>query len=209
MLCFLETWAGPIKEVVLIIVAIVGAVVAVIGLNTWRKQLGGTVEYELARRLLREVYQLREALQSVRFPFISAKEMELTEDDGQAPENDKEKRYRELAKAYQNRYQKVNSARSALEGTLLEVEVLWDTSLLSKVRKLYKWDGELYAAILDHLDTITSDVSDGGRTAEDKAKTRKKLYARGDRNKDEFLKGLQQDIKDIEKDVTPHLKQFV
>lgn len=207
--CFFVEWGGPIKEVILTAVAVAGAVVAVIGLTTWRRQLGGTVEYELARRLLKEVYQFREALQSVRFPFISAKEMELTEEEGPPPKNDKDKRYRELAKAYQNRYVRVNEARNSLEATLLEVEVIWGQELIAKVKKLYDWDGELYAAIMDHLDAISSDVPHGGRQPGDIKKTRDTIYVRGDKSKDEFLKGLQADIQEIEKDVKPHLKRFV
>jgi hypothetical protein len=206
--CFFVEWGEPIKEFILTAVAVAAAVVAIIGLTTWRRQLGGTAEYELARRILKEVYQFREALQSVRFPFISVREMELTEEDGPPPTNDKDKRYRELAKAYQNRYIRVNETKSALEATLLEVEVLWGTELIAKVRKLYNWDGELYAAILDHLDAISSDVSHGGRQSVDIKKTRDTMNARGDKNKDEFLQGLQADIQEIEKDVKPHLKRF-
>lgn len=206
--CFFADWGDPLKEFILTVVAVVGAVVAVLGLRTWRKQLGGTAEYELARRLLREVYQFREALQSVRFPFISAREMELTEEDGPSPTNDKDKRYRELAKAYQNRYTRVNNARNELEATLLEVEVLWGTELITKVRKIYSWDGELYAAILDHLDAISSDVPQGGRQPEDIKKTRDIMNARGDKSKDKYFQGLQADIGEIEKDVKPHLKRY-
>lgn len=207
--CFLAEWADPIKEFFLTLAAVAGAVVAAFGLSTWRKQLGGTAEYELARRLLREIYQFREALQSVRFPFISVKEMELSEEDGPPPSNDKNKRYRELAKAYQTRYSRVNDARNALEATLLEVEVLWGIELLSKVRALYKWDGELYTEILNHLDTIISDAPDRGSTPDERARTREIIYARGDKNKDKFLLGLHCDIQDIEKDVKPHLKRFI
>ncbi len=203
--CFLSEWAEPIKEFVLTLAAVVGVVVAVIGLTTWRKQLGGTAEYELAKRLLREVYQFREALQSVRFPFISAKEMELSDEDGLPPSNDKDKRYRELAKAYQTRYFPVNNARNALEATLLEVEVLWGNELLSKVRALYKWDGELYTEILNHLDAITSDA----QTPDERARTKEIIYSKGDKSKDKFLLGLHADIQDIERDVKPHLKRFI
>lgn len=39
------------------------------GLQTWRAQLKGTTEYELARNLLRSVYKTKEAINHLRAPF--------------------------------------------------------------------------------------------------------------------------------------------
>jgi len=205
----MEAWFSLIKDIVVALVAIIGSGVAVIGLSTWRRQLEGTAQYELARRLLKEVYQFREALQSVRFPFIAVKEMELSDDEGPPPANDKDRRNRELAKAYQNRYDRVYDARNALEATLLEVEVLWGAELVEKVKKLYSWDGELYGAIMDHLDTIISDAPRGGRSSEDIRRTREIINSRGNRKEDKFLSGLQSDIQKIEMELKPHLKRAV
>ncbi len=182
-----------LKEIVLTIAAIVGSGVAIIGLTTWRRQLAGTVEYELARRLLKEVYQFREALQSVRFPGGSITIAAL---------KDKEKRYQETREKYVNRYRKVNEARAALDLTLLEVEVLWGVALCSKVQGLYKHDGKLYAFILDYLRAIQKDN-------ELDASTEDIIFCVGDKDKDDFLKKLQQDIQEIEKEVKPYLRRFV
>lgn len=209
MVCLMEVWVSLIKDVIVAFAAIIGAGVAVIGLSTWRHQLEGTAQYELARRLLKEVYQFREALQSVRFPFIAVKEMELSDNEGPPPTNDKDRRHRELAKAYQNRYGRVYDTRNALEATLLEVEVLWGAELVEKVRKLYNWDGELYAAIMDHLDTIISDAPSGGRNIENIRRTRETINSRSNRREDKFLSGLQSDIQQIEMELKPHLKRAV
>ncbi|MDL0433149.1 hypothetical protein QPM17_18570 [Marinobacter sp. TBZ242] len=205
----MDVWISPVKDIVVALAAIIGSGVALIGLSTWRRQLEGTAEYELARRLLKEVYQFREALQSVRFPFIAVKEMELSDDEGPAPVNDKDRRHRELAKAYQNRYDRVYDARNALEATLLEVEVLWGAELVEKVRKLYSWDAELYAAIMEHLDTVISDAPNGGRNLADRQRTREIINSRGNRKEDKFLSGLQGDIQEIERNLKPHLKRRV
>ena len=55
--CTLKLWVEPAKEIILTIAAIIGVVVAFVGLRTWRKQLKGNTEYELARRFLHSVYR--------------------------------------------------------------------------------------------------------------------------------------------------------
>ena len=57
-----------IKDIALTCGTIVGIYVAIRGLNTWNRQLRGTSEYDLARRVLRCVYRHRDALISVSVP---------------------------------------------------------------------------------------------------------------------------------------------
>jgi hypothetical protein len=61
----LEAMAA-LRELVLIAASSIAAVVALLGLRTWKKQLKGRTDYELARRLLKSAYAVRDALQIVR-----------------------------------------------------------------------------------------------------------------------------------------------
>src|SRR6266853_4932187 len=63
-----------IREVVVTLAAAVGAVVAAIGLSTWRRQLRGGHSFELARRLLRSANRVRGAISQLRNPFVSPAE---------------------------------------------------------------------------------------------------------------------------------------
>jgi len=42
-----------LKDIVIIFAAISGAVVAILGLSTWKRQLKGKVEYDLAKKILK------------------------------------------------------------------------------------------------------------------------------------------------------------
>ena len=57
-----------IKDIFTCLAAITASVVAVLGLQAWKKQLKGKTEYELAQRLLRGVYRVRNAFADVRNP---------------------------------------------------------------------------------------------------------------------------------------------
>jgi hypothetical protein len=59
-------WVGLAKDAITGIAAGVASVVAVAGLHTWKRQLHGNTNYELARGLLRSAYKLREAIRWVR-----------------------------------------------------------------------------------------------------------------------------------------------
>jgi len=54
-------------------------VVAALGLQAWRTQLKDKTEYELARRVLRAVYQVRDSRQAVRNRVQSSPEIQEME----------------------------------------------------------------------------------------------------------------------------------
>lgn len=64
-----------IRDVVVMSAEAGGAVIAGLGLKTWRRQLRGHTEYDLVRRLLRAAYSVRDQVASVRSPFIWEGEM--------------------------------------------------------------------------------------------------------------------------------------
>ncbi len=61
-----------IRELVTIVSFIIGSYVALVGLSTWKKQIKGRTEYDLAKSALRTVYKAREAILFARNPFIKA-----------------------------------------------------------------------------------------------------------------------------------------
>src|SRR5258708_31563621 len=115
------------KDIVVAGAAVVGAAVAVLGLNTWNRQLKGGAEYELARRLLKVTYRLRDAIKSVRHPVMWAAEMPAPPEDKAANMSHEERSYYGSSRTYQVRWQRVADVRTDLQTELLEAEVLWGT----------------------------------------------------------------------------------
>lgn len=71
-----QSYLSFIKDVVTIISLSVGGAVAITGLRTWKKQLQGTSKYELARRTLKATYQLKDAINDLRYSGIYNYEIE-------------------------------------------------------------------------------------------------------------------------------------
>ena len=132
---YIETSAS-LTDIIATFAAAGGLVIASIGLSTWKKQLRGTSEYELAKRLMLEVYQLRDALRSTRNPFLSGAE---------GNEDDTEDTW-EIT-AYSKRWESVREVITRFRVTSLEAEVVWDDAIKEPSEDIHKLISELNAAL--------------------------------------------------------------
>lgn len=206
--CILQ-YSGAVKDVVLTGAAVVGAYVAVRGLNTWNRQLKGGVEYDLTRRLLRTTYRLREAIKGVRNPVMWAAEMPSP------PEEERRSMSREAihhygqGRAYQLRWDKVTEIRNELQTELLEGEVLWGNELHKKYELLFKLQHELFVTIHTYLRATDPGRSEQSREATQQVleKRRDVMYDLSGESPDEFTQDLAAAIAGIESFLKPHLRK--
>lgn len=194
-----------VKDIVLTLAAIVAGYVGIRGLGTWRRQLRGNTEYQLAKSMLTSVYELREAISSVRNPFMQySKEPDLPEDKLKEL-SQREREWHALAQAYQRRWEPVPKAMAKLDANLLEAEVVWGSGIRAKANPLNRLTGELLFALQDHLEARNPDgryESPGPGLVK---KRRETLYGLGE--EDEFKERLQEVIREIENDLRPHIVQ--
>lgn len=195
------------KDVVLAVAAFVGMLVAVSGLSTWNRQLKGSVEYELTRRLLKHTYRLREAIREVRYPLMSYGPADDVE--GAAPMNREQKEYQGMVNAYRERWAKVIAARDDLRTEILEGEVVWDDEIHTKFNPLFAMQSELSNEIQLYIEVsdpqIRRDKRDelldirGGR--------RSVMYDMLGHAEDPFSDEMKATIITIESYLKPHLKK--
>jgi hypothetical protein len=172
--------------------AAVGAVtIAGLGLGTWRRQLRGTTEYDLARRLLLQVYRLRDAIDHVRQPFMSIEE---------AGER-KEGVPWEIA-AYDQRWQGVREAMVALAAAVAESEVLWGSEVTALKVRFARHVMTLRQAIEALADTKVST----GRAPTLTSDQRITLYSGSTRNA--YSDELAETIGSFEDLIKPHLPRL-
>ncbi len=146
------------KDLILAGAAITGSIVAVKGLSTWRRQLRGQAEYELAKRILKLTFQYRDAIYGVRNPFIWKYEMpDPPEEQAKNMSND-QKGFYSTSKAYDNRCNKVTEVRQALYPELLEAEVLWGKKIEEFFKVLFNLEKELYLYIRYFLKLKDPDI---------------------------------------------------
>lgn len=151
----IQPYITAAKDCVLFILAVIGSIVSILGLYTWRKQIKGKTEYDLARRFLRAAYKLRDAIAHVRNPFMSGAEMAASLADEKIskdpPEEMKFQSEKGFFAAYQKRWEQVQEAISDLSIETLEAEVLWGSKIHDLLKPIYDLVSDLRFAIEDHF----------------------------------------------------------
>lgn len=193
-----------IKDIVTALAAGTGAVVAVMGLSTWKAQLRGRTEYELARRILRATYRVRDHLQAVRNPVMSAGEISTALEEAGVEREPGPTNPPETDQAvYNRRWNRVTEALSELQVEEREAEVLWGSAFDGVFNDLRECVSDLWYVVWRHI----GDVSDrpGVRVdAEERQEIDDVLYRT--KKDDDFTKKLKLAVGDVEAQVRPHLK---
>lgn len=142
---------GGLKDVVLLGTAITGAVVAVKGLGTWKRQINGQSNYNLSKNLLISLFKYRDAIEMVRNPFMSSLEMPLPPLDERSGMNSDEIRFYGLFKAYEKRWDKVVGLQSEIYANLIEAEALWGDELSAMWKILRKKENQLLMQLQNYI----------------------------------------------------------
>ena len=138
---------GLLKDAILFVPAYVGAGVAVWGLWTWKRQLQGSDQYQVAKRLLKATLEYRNAIQEARNPFG------LAETEAGGPENERQR----MALRWERKFEPIGRTRTSLEAELLEATVLWGGDIRGQFDPLFSLEGELFVMALEQVDAVGAD----------------------------------------------------
>lgn len=117
-------WITIIKDIVVAISTASMAILAYRGITTWRKELKGKAEYQLAKNVLKAVYKVRDAFKIVRHPFIYSYEYpeKMTDHSGHLKS---EYNYEGTLNVYEKRFEKLDEAFRDLEEKHFDAQVEW------------------------------------------------------------------------------------
>lgn len=187
---FMQT-IQTITSITTAIAAIVGATTAALGLTAWKKQLKGKTDYELARRYLRAVYKIRDAIKFVRNPFIPIEEINAAlkeRGNDESPANHNES----TRAVYSLRWKKVVEAGSDLDIELREAEISWGRGAVDIEKDFEGCINTLFVSLKMFAEF------------EDVPPERDIIYDSGE--EDEYNKKLKAAMLKIENYLTPHLR---
>jgi len=206
----LDTWAtivGVGKDVVTACAALVGAGVAVWGVNAWRVQLLGKAEHDLAKKILLAVYEVENKVLLYRNQVTTSGEArEAAEKAGiKRPEGDNsefdEAAYRA---ARDQRMAEVFGALAHLRKELFEARALWGDSALEGAAELEAVVRELYGG---HLRYRRYTKERRVRVTEEQwAKVEQLVFDQGDRTSpDSFTARVASAVMKAETELRPKL----
>jgi hypothetical protein len=190
------------------IAALTAAYVGYHGLKAWRIQLHGKTEYDLARRLLRAVFRVRDQIAFVRNPFVPVGEvleaykaagvdttdLDLSRDD---------RRRDELV--YQQRMLPLASALSDLSVEILEGEVLWGPSVRTYETQLRQVVGELSGSLHLYIRDTHTKHRDEEKAMARLERTSAVVFGTGDAD-DAFYQKVVAIVAGFEALLVPHLR---
>lgn len=198
--------ASIAQNVVLSVCGVTTVVIAAMGLSTWRKQLKGTSEYQLAKDLLRSVFKVKRAFSLVRNPAVFQYEYppEMTGPTGHLkPECE----YAGNVHVYQERMKPLGEAFAELEELNLDAQVEWDDEFAEMIKPLRGCRGNLLVAIQY---TLEAKQAPHDQTAAELATTfaaGSVLYEIGDSEQDTFTPKLQGAIAAFEARLRPYIQR--
>jgi hypothetical protein len=152
-----QAYVTLIKDIITGLSALVVAIIAILGLQTWKKQLKGNTEYEIAQRLLRAIYKVREALAWVRNPYQHPSEITQAMEDYAIegdPIDDPVIKARTEWALYNNRWTKVREAFIECETVALEAEAIWGPIVKENLKPIQDCAAKLFANIESYIREI-------------------------------------------------------
>ena len=195
------------KDIIVAGSAASAAFFAYLGLSTWRKELKGKSEYQLAKDVLKSVYKVREAFKHVRNPVIFQYEYpeEMTDRHGHLKQ---ENRHEGTAHVYQERWKIMDEAFSELEGYHLDAQVEWGAEFQDVIKDLRSCRAELLVAIQRMLERMKDTYDKEVLSVDERAEERSVLYhLGGDSKHDKFTPDIDTAIEKFEKWLRPHIKK--
>jgi hypothetical protein len=198
-----QVYTSIAKDVVTAGAAITAAVVAVKGLRAWKKQLRGKTDYELARRCLRAVYRVRDAIRMVRNPMQSSEEIaHAVKEEGPSIPQHLSDDYKIQQAVYNFRLKSANDAFSELQVELLEAQVSWGGEAVAAIEPLQNCALRLRSAIRRHLRRLLRD----GQMTPARAEELEIILYVDDDLQDPFSDDIREAVEKAEKFLQRHLK---
>jgi hypothetical protein len=194
------------KDVVLAIAGVLTAVVALVGLKTWSRQLRGTADFEVARKLAKATYKLRDEIQIYRSPWIRSSEFPEGQREGGST-NPTETRANAYGHVFSARWQPVYAALQEFDTQTLEAEALWGISVRTKTDELRRLLRLLWAATESYIDNERSGGEHFKSDRDFGVKIRAEMFASTQAQDNELSNKFQYAVQAIEVELKPHLKR--
>ncbi len=185
------------KNVFSIIGTIGALTIGTLGLFTWRRQLRGTSEYELAKKAIFKAYEVQQALQAVRNPmlYLSKEEVEAG------------RRLDEELRIYDERMTHLYEKWAELQTIRLEAKAIWSDGAHNCFNEIQQRIGDMRGAIWLHFWMKGAYAGPGAKVDNNPERVKennKVVYFMSD--EDEFSKKITESIRHIEKFFGPKVR---
>lgn len=190
------------KDWLTLIIAGCGVWVAWQGLRTWRRQLKGTSQFDVAKRLMLKVYQIKQDIEYCRSSVRKISIFTHNEDGKPIPERE-QLRY-SSDREMKSRFKYTLKTISEMDFLLFESEIILD----KKLRELFQPIEEVCYVLRDSIEEYTEDYNQkNGRFRDDEERNRYRelrqiIYSR---KGDAIQTKVDSAVREIEKFIKPYV----
>jgi len=177
------------SEAIIALSAILGVIFGNSWLDTSKKKMKGKLDYDIARKYLKGILELRDAIKIVRNPFIPVGEMEAALRENGLSTDELNKKDIVNRSVYSLRWKNVQEAWTNFEEIMTEAEVSWG----NKAVEIQKDLDELIRILRGAVWLFVNYPQDFHKKGQE---NRKLLYGTHDEN-DEFAKKINAEIEKI------------
>ncbi len=196
-----------IKDILLVLTAIIANYIGIRALLSWKKQHRELTEYDIAKKLLKSIYRLKEAVENSRDRYIYFPPRSSSDPEERITETKEKRTWNGLFDYYNQRINQIIKTKSDVRGNLFEAEIIWNKEVRNKVDPLLKMANELINAIDDYVGAKHPDTHKDLRD-EVIRHNRPLVYSHSNIEKDAYRKNFEQTIEDIEEYLRPKIKKF-
>ncbi|TPQ43133.1 hypothetical protein [Cupriavidus pinatubonensis] len=197
------TTVTAIKDAILALAGVTTALVAVVGLNSWRRELHGKTEYETARNLIRTTYKLREAFDDARQPLVMGGEFP----SGYIKANDELENAKAWAYVFHARWAPIAQVLDEFDIAALEAEALWADPIRNKAKELRSTLRVLRVAMEAYIANEQSGGEDFRSDRDFARQIRSEVFAPRDSHDNALSQRFRTAVEGIESEVRPKLKR--
>lgn len=187
------------KDLIVALSSLGTLIIALIGLNTWKKQLNAKASNKIARNILRDLYVIQNEIALVRTPFRTYNETQIAEQEIEKFNKQLGKNGQFEASLYNIRTQRLRKACSDLYAILPEAEILWGKDVRDIVEPLFILIEELYKNVDGRILHESFPDSDG-------IEYDPKVVLASSSKDDEFSKEIEGAVQKIKKYIEPRIK---
>ena len=182
---------------IIALTAILGLLFGQSWLDTSKKKMKGKLDYDIARKYLKEVLHLRDAVKNVRNPFIPIDEMRVALEKNGFKGDEYEDKVKVNRSVYSLRWNNVQEAWTSFEEILVEAEVSWGNEAVNIQKNLDMFIRELRSVLwlfVNYSKDFNSKWEENNKI----------IYGTHDEN-DEFAKKVNSEIEEIRKFLKKYL----
>jgi|SRR3989344_3259138 len=185
------------------VAAVVGVLIAFLGLKTWREQLYGNKDHEIAWKYLEAVFKLRNAINhEVRNPAIFPGEIQSAVEEFYGKNKlDEEKQKNpkaDLLAVYSIRWKEVMKARKNLDNVIIHAEIWWGEKVVGLEKPINECLGTLFVNVKNYINP---------QKGMDLNWNDDVIYYEGDGSNNEFDQKLKSAVKKMEDFARPYLRK--